>query len=151
MGEHDELIDVLNEAVSLEYTGAVQYSQHSMLVTGKDKAIFEDFFEEGAEEGMEHAKLWGEKIVWLGGAPSAEVGTVRQSTDVEEMLEYDLEHEKKAVDVYSRALEVCEHEPTQYLLEDHIIDEQEDVEEVQKYLGKVDIADGTATVEKEVV
>lgn len=151
MGQHDELIRILNEAVSHEYTGAVQYSQHSMLLTGQDKAIYEEFFKTGAEEGMAHAKLWGEKIVWLGGAPSAEVGTIRQSTDVREMLEYDLEHEKKAVELYTRALEVCDHEPTQYLLEDHIIDEQEDVEELQKLLGQVSIAEGTTDVEKEVV
>ena len=151
MGEHDELIQVLNQAVSHEYTGAIQYSQHSMLVTGEDKALFEEFFEDGAEEGMAHAKLWGEKIVWLGGAPSAEVGTISQSTDAREMLKFDLEHEKKAVEVYTHALDVCDHEPTQYLLEDHIIEEQEDVEEVQKLLGQVSIAEGTTEVEKEVV
>jgi bacterioferritin (cytochrome b1) len=37
MADHDELIKILNEAVSLEYTAAVQYNQHSMLVKGRDK------------------------------------------------------------------------------------------------------------------
>ncbi len=140
MSNYDELVDVLNEAVSLEYTASIQYNQHSMLVTGSDKAVFESFFREGAEEALNHAKLWGEKIVALGGTPSAEVGTVQQSTDLTEMLRMDLEVEKRAVDIYSRALDVCTHEPTQYLLEDHVIDEQEDVEELQKYLGEVAIA-----------
>lgn len=150
MSQHDELIDVLNEAVSLEYTASIQYNQHSMLVTGSDKAVFEEFFREGAEEALDHAKLWGEKIVALGGSPSAEVGTIRQSTDLTEMLRMDLEVEKKAVEIYSRALEVCDHEPTQYLLEDHVIDEQEDVEELQKYLGEVAIAQGEQNVIQEV-
>jgi bacterioferritin (cytochrome b1) len=36
MGEHQELVAILNEALALEYTAAVQYNQHSMLVMGRD-------------------------------------------------------------------------------------------------------------------
>ncbi|MDB6024631.1 MAG: Ferritin Dps family protein [Verrucomicrobiales bacterium] len=139
--DHAELIKILNEAVSLEYTAAVQYNQHSMLLTGRDRRLFEDLFKDNSKESLGHAKMWGDRIVYLGGIPKAEVGAIRQSADVNEMLQMDLEIEKKAVDVYTRAHRACQHEPTRYMLENHILDEDKDVEELQKLLGKVQITE----------
>jgi bacterioferritin len=142
MGDHQELIAVLNEAITLEYTATVQYNQHSMLLTGRDKVLFEDFFKDSAKESLSHAKMWGDRIVYLGGVPKGEVGPIFQSSNVMEMLENDLEIEKRAVEIYTRAHRVCKHEPTRYMLENHILDEDQDVEELQKFLGKVQIAQG---------
>ncbi|HEX7861955.1 MAG TPA: ferritin-like domain-containing protein [Verrucomicrobiae bacterium] len=141
MGEHQELIDILNEAISLEYTATVQYNQHSMLLTGRDKVLFEDLFKDAAKESLGHAKMWGDRIVYLGGVPKGEVGSIFQSSDVMEMIEKDLEIERRAVEIYTRAHRVCKHEPTRYMLENHILDEDKDVEELQKLLGKVRIAE----------
>ena len=112
MADNSELISILNEALSLEYTASIQYNQHSMLLTGRDRRLFEDLFKDHSRESLNHAKIWGDRIVYLGGVPKAEVGTIRQSTDLTEMLEMDLEIEKKAVEVYSRAHKVCKHEAT---------------------------------------
>jgi bacterioferritin (cytochrome b1) len=144
MPEHDDLIAILNEAVSLEYAAAIQYNQHSMLLVGRERALFEDVFQDHAKESLRHAKMWGDRIVYLGGVPKAEVGTVHQSTNLTEMFEMDLEVEKKAVEIYSRAHRVCKHEPTRYMLENHILDEDNDVEELQKLLGKVAFAQASA-------
>jgi bacterioferritin len=148
MAEHDELIGILNDAITLEYTATVQYNQHSMLLTGRDRLLFEDLFKDSAKESLSHAKMWGDRIVYLGGIPKGEVGAIRQSTDVMEMLEMDLEIEKRAVDIYTRAHKVCKHEPTRYMLENHILDEDKDVEELQKLLGKVRIAGAALTERK---
>ena len=142
MENHDKLIEVLNRAVSLEYTAVVQYNQHSMLLTGPDREVFEELFTKQAEEALTHAKTWGEKIVYLGGIPTVEVGEVHQSTSLTEMLEMDLELETRAVESYSLARDVCGHQPTAYLLEDQIIAEQDDVERLAKLLGQVRIAKG---------
>jgi bacterioferritin len=150
MADHDDLIEVLNEAISLEYTAAIQYNQHSMLLTGRDKRMFEDLFTDSSKESLGHAKMWGDRIVYLGGVPRAEVGTIRQSSDVNEMLEMGLELERRAVELYSRARKICKHEATGYMLENHILDEDKDVEELQKLLGKVRIAEG-AVPERKVV
>lgn len=142
MGEHQELIGILNEALTLEYTAAVQYNQHSMLVTGRDRLLFAELFEEHSKESLGHAKMWGDRIVYLGGVPRGEVGPIFQSSNVLEMLEKDLEIEQRAVDVYTRAHRVCKHEPTRYMLENHILDEDKDVEELLKLLGKIQVAQG---------
>lgn len=148
MGEHDELIGILNEAITLEYTATVQYNQHSMLLTGRDRLLFAEMFEKSARESLGHAKLWGDRIVYLGGVPKGEVGPIFQSTDVMELLEKDLEIERRAVELYTRAHRVCKHEPTRYMLENHILDEDKDVEELQKLLGKVRISEGVTTGQK---
>jgi bacterioferritin len=145
MADHDELIAVLNEALTLEYTAAVQYNQHSMLLTGRDRVLFEDLFNESAKESLGHAKMWGDRIVYLGGIPKGEVGRIQQSSNAMEMLEMDLEVERRAVEIYTRAHRVCKHEPTLYMLENHILDEDKDVEQLQKLLGKVRIADTALT------
>jgi bacterioferritin (cytochrome b1) len=119
-----------------------------MLVTGRDKLLFEDLFKDSSKESLSHAKLWGDRIVYLGGIPKAEVGTIRQSTNVTEMLEMDLEIERKAVEIYSRAHKICKHEPTVFMLENHILDEDQDVEELQKLLGQVAIAQGASPAMK---
>jgi bacterioferritin len=150
MAEHDELISVLNEAVSLEYTAAIQYNQHSMLLTGRDKLLFEETFHHHSKESLGHAKMWGERIVYLGGIPTTEIGTIQQSTDVNEMLEMDLAVEKKAVEIYSRARKTCKHEATGYMLENHILDEDKDVEQLQKLLKKVALGQAAVSVEKKV-
>ncbi len=145
MANHHKLIEILNQAVSLEYTAVVQYNQHSMLLTGLDREVFEELFTKQAEEALTHAKTWGEKIVYLGGVPTVEVGEVRQSTNLSEMLEMDLELETQAVETYSLARDVCGHQPTAYLLEDQIIAEQDDVERLVKILAKVRIAQGAVS------
>lgn len=150
MGEHDELIKILNEAISLEYTAAIQYNQHSMLLVGRDRVLFEDLLKDSSREALSHAKMWGDRIVYLGGVPSVEIGTIRQSTNVTEMLQMDLEVERKAVEIYSRAHKACKHEPTKYMLENHILDEDKDVEELQKLLGQVGIAQAAAPEVKNV-
>jgi bacterioferritin len=144
MAEHDELIAILNEAITLEYTATVQYNQHSMLLSGRDKLLFEDLFKDSAKESLSHAKMWGDRIVYLGGVPKGSVGPIFQSTNVMELLEKDLEIEKRAVEIYTRAHRVCKHEPTRYMLENHILDEDKDVEELQKLIGKVKIGEASA-------
>jgi hypothetical protein len=57
------------------------------------------------------------------------------------MLQMDLEVEEKAVEIYSRARKACQHEATGYMLENHILDEDKDVEELKKLLGKVKVSE----------
>jgi bacterioferritin (cytochrome b1) len=144
MADHSELIAILNEAITLEYTAAVQYNQHSMLLSGRDKLLFEEFFKDAAKESLNHAKMWGDRIVYLGGVPKGSVGPIFQSSNVVENLEKDLEIETRAVEIYSRAHKICQHQPTTFMLENHILDEDHDVEELTKILGKVRTAEGAS-------
>lgn len=129
-----ELIENLNNALSLELSGIIQYSQHSYLVTGIEREIYKEFFREQAEEAQKHAQFLGDKLVALGGVPTVEPAMIRQSTDLKEMLKQDLELEREALAVYMKAWDSCGEEdlPTRFWLEGQIAEEQLHVEELEK-------------------
>ena len=93
----EELIENLNQALSLELAGVIQYSQHSYLVTGTEREVYKGFFRDQAEEAQDHAEFLGDKIVALGGVPTVEPAMIRQSTELKEMLKQDLELEREAM------------------------------------------------------
>ena len=129
-----DLIDNLNKALSLELAAVIQYSQHSFLVSGKDRQIFKEYFREQAKESQEHSYVVGDKIIALGGVPTVEPGMIRQSVSTEEMLKQDLELEREAVAGYMAAWKSCGEEdlPTQFWLEEQIAEEQFHIEELEK-------------------
>ena len=129
-----ELVENLNKALSLELAGVIQYSQHSYLVTGKDREIFKGYFRDQAEEAQHQAESLGDKIVALGGLPTVEPAMIRQSAEVEEMLKQDLELEREAIAAYMAAWASCGEEdlPQKFWLEERIADEQLHIEELEK-------------------
>lgn len=129
-----ELIENLNQALSLELSGIIQYSQHSYLVTGVEREVYREFFRDQAEEAQKHAQYVGDKIVALGGIPTVEPAMIRQSTDLKEMLRQDLELEREAIKAYMTAWNSCGEEdlPTKFWLEGQIAEEQLHVEELEK-------------------
>ncbi len=145
-----KVIDKLNDILRWEWTGVVQYTQHSFLVQDLWREVYTEFFQEGAEESLGHARKIGDKIVALGGVPTVERSEIRQSTDLTELLRYDLEFEREAVRLYSQALDLAEENtPLRILLEDIILEEQEGVDELEKILRRTAAAGkGEGTVSK---
>ncbi|MGE0823710.1 MAG: bacterioferritin [Candidatus Binatia bacterium] len=137
----------LNKVVALEHTATLQYKQHALLVNGLWRKVFADFFSDHSKESLEHAEKFGRKVVALGGVPTVELGTVRQSTDLEEMLQQDLALEKETMHAYLEAHALSEGEiALRTMLESQIESEQRDIEELEMYLGMVK----TKGVEREV-
>ena len=130
----EELIENLNQALSLELAGVIQYSQHSYLVTGTEREVYKEFFRTQAAEAQDHAEFLGDKIVALGGVPTVEPAMIRQSIDLKEMLKQDLELEREAMNVYLSAWKSCGEEdlPTKFWLEGQIADEEIHIEELEK-------------------
>lgn len=133
-----KLIEKLNQAVALELCGVLQYNQYAQVLLGPERRIWHEFFEKTSDEAMEHARLFGKRIVGLGGVPSVEPEPVRQTDDLRSMLANSLELERRAVQVYTEALALCEDNVAyRNLLEEQISTETEDVEELEKYLNQV--------------
>lgn len=133
-----KVIEKFNQAVGLELAGLLQYNQFSMVLMGADRKLWEDFFKDAADESLEHARKFAGRVVSLGGVPCAEPEPIQQTTDVHEMLMHSLQHERKALAIYSEALALVEDHPAyRTLVEDQIAAETEDVEELEKYLNQV--------------
>jgi bacterioferritin len=135
----DEMIEALNKAIALEHTASLQYKQHALLVRGLWRKLFADFFATESRQALEHAHKFGQKIVAVGGVPTVEVGAmVRQSLDLEEMVQQDLELEREAMQAYREAWTLAEDDVAlRTMLEDHIETEQRDIEELEMYLSMV--------------
>lgn len=128
-----ELIQCLNQALSYELAGTIQYTQHSFLVTGIDREVFREFFRDQAEEAHKHTYRVGDKIVALGGVPTVEPAMIQQATELKDMLQQNLQLEREALAAYMAAHAAAEDEkPTQFWLEERIAEEQFHVEELEK-------------------
>ena len=136
MEKNKNVIDELNKALSLEWAGTIQYLQHSFLVHGLHREVYRSFFTKRSAECRDHAALLGEKIAALGGMLTIEPAPIRQCSEIEEMLQQDLELETAAVSCYMDALEVAKNDVAmRHMLETLIETETTSVEEIEKLLS----------------
>ena len=111
MTEEEELLDVesaielLNEALRLQYRSALQYSLASGSLFGFEFQSLGDRFWEYAQAELGDARLLVEKIVALGGSPTTDVAELRWSGKPGEAVEWLIESEEKAVDALQAAIE----------------------------------------------
>jgi len=132
-GNGNELINRLNRALSFEYAATIQYLQQQCAVKGQERQQFAPFFAASSSESHLHAQNLGNKIAALGGAPTIEPEKIRQGKNLAEMLRYDLDMERAALEAYVKAWESAQgNHPLVFWLEEIISEEQLHVDELQK-------------------
>lgn len=138
-----DVISKLNDILRHEWTGVAQYSQAGFLVSGLWREVYSSMFFDSAKESFGHAQLIGDKIRAMGGTPTIERNTVKQSHDLMEMLQFGLEFETAAVRLYNEALELAEDDRALVvLLEDVLKEEQEGVDHLTQILREQTTASG---------
>jgi bacterioferritin len=132
-GHNKELLESLNRALSLEYTGMIQYLQQHCAIKGQERQQFAPFFAASSSESHLHAQNLGNKIAALGGVPTTAPAKIRQGSSLAEMLRYDLEMEREALNAYIKAWEAAQGDhPLVFWLEEIISEEQLHVDELEK-------------------
>ena len=104
----DKLVELLNHDLELEYSAAIQYINHSAVMTG---AAYGDIIKElkiHTNEEIQHAMILADQIDFLEGKPSVVVGEIRTSQDNQEMLRQDLDGEQDAIRRYKIRIEQAE-------------------------------------------
>ena len=104
----DQLVELLNHDLELEYSAAIQYINHSAVMTG---AAYGDIIKElkiHTTQEIQHAMILADQIDFLEGKPSVKVGEIRTSQDNQEMLRQDLEGEQDAIRRYKVRIEQAE-------------------------------------------
>ncbi|HLE09312.1 MAG TPA: ferritin-like domain-containing protein [Thermodesulfobacteriota bacterium] len=104
----EKLVKLLNLDLSLEYSAAIQYIQHSSVMSG---AQYGDVIKElriHANEEIQHAVILADQIDFLGGFPTVAVGAMKTSRDNVAMLRQDLEGEEDAIARYKVRIEQAE-------------------------------------------
>lgn len=143
------IINHLNEILKHEWTGVAQYAQAGFIVEGVWREVYAEKFLGDAKESFGHAQLIGDKIVALGGVPVATRNEIKQSRDLQEVLQFSMEFEAKAVEMYGQAIEMAEgNRALVIFLEDILKDEQDGVDEYTKLLRNSGSAEALAKTSK---
>ena len=146
--DKSKVLEKLNECLRHEWTGVAQYAQAGFVVAGLWREVYSEMFFDSAKESFGHAKLVGDKIVAMGGLPTVERNAVKQSHDLNEMLNFAMEFESKAVKCYTEALALASGDrPLEVFLENILEEEQDGVDKLTRILRdpKAAVASASAT------
>jgi bacterioferritin len=102
--------DLLNSIMEFELAGVVRYTHYSLMVTGPNRIPIVAFFKAQASESLLHAQQVGEILTGLEGHPSLRIASMEETHrhSVHDILQESLNHEKRALDLYKKLLEVVE-------------------------------------------
>lgn len=147
-----KFIDALNDALSWELAGIIQYLQHSVMVTGPERETYRSFFFEGSEEAHQHANAVANRITALGGVPTVEPAQIRQAANLPAMLTATLALEEDALAAWERALDAATEAgaPRGYIfwIEEHVAEEQDHVDEMRKLTNGVSFSENQLPASK---
>jgi bacterioferritin len=104
----ESLVELLNKDLELEYSAAIQYINHSAVMSG---AEFGDLIKElkiHTNEEIQHAMILADQIDYFGGSPSVAVGPIRVSKNNKEMMQQDLDGEEDAIKRYKLRIDQAE-------------------------------------------
>jgi bacterioferritin len=105
----EQFLEELNKDVEWEYSAAIQYIQHSSVITGAQYMEIADEMMEHALQEIDHAKTLSEIIDQLGGTPTTIVEKIKISQKNEEMLQQDLDYERDQIQRYALRMEQAQH------------------------------------------
>jgi bacterioferritin len=108
--DQDKAIDVLRSLMEFELAGVVRYTHYALMVTGPNRIPIVDFFKAQATESLLHAQQVGEILTGLEGHPSLQIAPMEETYkhSVKDILEESLAHEKNALQMYKKLLDIVE-------------------------------------------
>jgi bacterioferritin len=106
----DKAIEVLRSIMEFELAGVVRYTHYALMVTGPNRIPIVDFFKAQATESLLHAQQVGEILTGLEGHPSLQIAPMEETYkhSVKDILQESLTHEKNALDMYKKLLDIVE-------------------------------------------
>ncbi len=108
--DQDKAIDVLRSLMEFELAGVVRYTHYSLMITGPNRIPIVEFFKAQATESLLHAQQVGEILTGLEGHPSLQIAPMEETYKhtVKDILEESLTHEKSALQMYKKLLDIVE-------------------------------------------
>jgi bacterioferritin len=108
--DQEKAINVLRSIMEFELAGVVRYTHYALMVTGPNRIPIVDFFKAQATESLLHAQQVGEILTGLEGHPSLQISPMEETYkhSVKDILEESLAHEKKALKMYKKLLDIVE-------------------------------------------
>jgi len=105
-----EAVEVLNRIVALELSGAVRYTQYSLMVFGHARIPIMSWMREQAAEALVHATQAGEEVTAMGARISLDIGELAGThhESVDDIMQELLLHERKGIELYGRLLKLSQ-------------------------------------------
>jgi bacterioferritin len=126
--DREQFIIELNKDLEWEYAAAIQYVQHSAVLTGPEYDGIQKELVIHSQEEMQHAVMLSEQIDFLGGVPTVKVEAIEIDPGSIAMLKQDLKGEENAIERYKQRIYQAE-QLREYglrrVLEDILIQEEE--------------------------
>ena len=135
-----DLIDKMNIALSWELRATNMYAHYAANIKGIHRLQLSPMFNTEMTESIDHADIVRKAIVQLGGIPVTERNPhpIIHTNDYLEMLNYSLETEIKAAEVYAELIELIEDNDEEDLrdaIEQIYLSELRSVEEMRLLVG----------------
>ncbi len=103
-----ELIEGLQEDLSLEYQAIIAYTVYSKALKGAQWMNIAGELEKHAHEELAHALIIADQIDYLGAMPNASPRPVKISDKPEKMLRFDLDNETETIAAYRKRVKQAE-------------------------------------------
>lgn len=133
-----ELIEKMNAALGWELRAINMYAHYAANITGIHRLQLSPMFNTEMTESIEHADIVRKGIVQLGGIPVTERNplAIIHTNDYLEMLNYSLETEIRAAEVYAELLPLIEQTDDLYdSMEQIYLSELKSIEEMRLLVG----------------
>ncbi len=123
----DELLNLLNETISMELGGSTSYMWQGVILETKDNPSLKDTFRETSIEKLKRATTLGERLYSLEGVPATQTSPVNIGSSLKEMIELDLKAENEIISTIKEILAEAtkENDTDTHLLCEKILDEEE--------------------------
>ncbi|MDC3070172.1 ferritin-like domain-containing protein [bacterium] len=133
-----KMIEKMNAALGWELRAINMYAHYAANVTGIHRLQLSPMFNTEMTESIEHADIVRKGIVQLGGIPVTERDPhpITHTTNYTEMLNYSLETEVRASEVYAELLPLIDQTDDLYdSIEQIYLSELKSVEEMRLLVG----------------
>ncbi|MBI3466306.1 MAG: ferritin-like domain-containing protein [Planctomycetes bacterium] len=138
MSKKQDLLDGLNEDMNLELEAVLRYLYHTATATGLLGHELRELLKGEVAGELNHAVFLADKIAALGGEPKINPTTPKPVKNAKQMLEEDIEAERKVIANYGKRIEQAEAFGDKGLvirLEDILAEETDHAEELER-LGR---------------
>ena len=105
-----KLMDMMNEAISLELQVSIQYMWQHVQVKGINSETVAGVVKGISMTEMKHAERIAERLDYLGGTPTTKPAPINVGTTVKEMLETDKMNEEAGIKLYKEIIKVADEE-----------------------------------------
>jgi bacterioferritin len=123
-----ELLEMLNNAISMELQVSIQYMWQHVLWRGPNHFAVKDAFKEIAIDEMKHAEMIAERLFYLGEKPTSKPAPISVGETLKEMVTNNMKAEEEAIKFYKQIIKKAkgEEDNTTAFLFTQILEEEED-------------------------